>query len=89
MAIAKKPKSARTQGTPTEAEIEAVIERGGRAPSETRGRRGEGNKAFLVRIDPGLLESIDEAVRRNPVIRSRNTWVVNAIYEQLKRDGLV
>lgn len=85
MAIAKKPKST----APTEAEIEAVIEKGGGVPGEERGEGGGGNKAFLVRVELNLLETIDEAVRRNPVIRSRNTWVVNAIYEQLKRDGLV
>ena len=85
MAIAKRPRSTK----PTEAEIEAVIEKGGGVPGKEREERGEGNKAFLVRVEPSLLETIDEAVRRNPVIRSRNTWVVNAIYEQLKRDGLV
>ncbi len=84
MAIAKRPKSAK----PSEAEIEAVIGKGGGVPGG-ESRQGEGSKPFVVRIDSGLFEKMNQAVRDNPVIKSRNTWVVNAIYEQLKRDGLV
>ena len=46
-------------------------------------------KKFLVRIKADMLATVDEAVKGDPVISHRNTWVVNAIYEQLKRDGLV
>ena len=84
MAVVQRPKSTK----PTEQAIEAVIEEGGGVPGgETR--QGEGSKPFVVRIDSGLFEKMNQAVRDNPVIKSRNTWVVNAIYEQLKRDGLV
>ncbi len=84
MTVARRPKSTK----PTEAEIEAVIGKGGGVPGGEP-RQGEGSKPFVVRIDSGLFEKMNQAVRDNPVIKSRNTWVVNAIYEQLKRDGLV
>ena len=86
MALSRKPKTGR--GTePTEASIAAVIEKGGSVPGEETLVRE--SRSFLVRIDPDLFAKMNQAVRGNPVIKSRNTWVVSAIYEQLKRDGLV
>ena len=88
VALSRKPRAERTGSNPTEVEISALIEKGGSVPGEA-GKGEEGSRSFLVRIDHSLFESVNQAVQRNPVIKSRNTWVVNAIYEQLKRDGMV
>ncbi len=69
-------------------DIEMLIEKGGSIPGE-EGMPKDEYKKFLVRIKIDLLAAVDEAVKRDPVISHRNTWVVNAIYERLERDGLV
>ncbi len=69
-------------------DIEKLIEKGGSIPGEEEMPKDE-YKKFLVRIKIDLLAAVDEAVKRDPVISQRNTWVVTAIYERLERDGLV
>ncbi len=43
--------------------------------------------SFTLRVHKNVIDQVDEAVARHPVIRNRNTWIVNAIVEQLKREG--
>lgn len=43
--------------------------------------------SFTLRIHRNVVDQVDEAVAKHPVIRNRNTWIVNAIVEQLKREG--
>lgn len=42
--------------------------------------------SFTLRVQKDVIEQIDEIVSKHPVIRNRNTWIVNAIVEQLKRE---
>ncbi len=46
-----------------------------------------GTHAFTLRVYGNVLEQVDAAVSQHPVIRNRNTWIVNAIVEQLRREG--
>lgn len=43
--------------------------------------------AFTLRVYADVIVQVDAAVSKHPVIRNRNTWIVNAIVEQLKREG--
>lgn len=43
---------------------------------------------FTLRVQKDVIEQVDEIVSKHPVIRNRNTWIVNAIVEQLKRERL-
>jgi hypothetical protein len=43
-------------------------------------------RSFTLRVHGGVIDQVDNAVSNHPVIRNRNTWIVNAIVEQLKRD---
>ncbi|MEL6445873.1 MAG: hypothetical protein AAFR95_13050 [Bacteroidota bacterium] len=89
MAISKKPKrgeeSAKTADPKKdEAQIMSFIEKGGSVPGEKK--QGGQTRAFTLRVDESVLDRVDEVVAEHPVLRSRNTWIVNAIVEQLKRD---
>jgi hypothetical protein len=42
--------------------------------------------SFTLRVQKDVIEQIDEIVSKHPVMRNRNTWIVNAIVEQLKRE---
>ena len=46
-----------------------------------------GVKIFTVRVPVNLVTLMDEAVDENIIIKRRNTWILNAINEQLKREG--
>ncbi len=50
-------------------------------------REDAGVRIFTVRVPVDLVGLMDEAVSESLVIKSRNTWIVNAINEQLKREG--
>lgn len=43
-------------------------------------------RSFTLRIDESVLQQVDDAVSKHLVINSRNTWIANAIVEQLKRE---
>lgn len=77
--IPKRPYSAARKKSSSENEVESVntIEHGNRA-SEIQ--------SFTLRASRKIIEQVDEVVLRHPVIRNRNTWIVNAIVEQLKRE---
>lgn len=42
--------------------------------------------SFTLRVHKSVIDQVDEVVSKHPVIRNRNTWIVNAIVEQLKRE---
>jgi hypothetical protein len=44
-------------------------------------------RSFTLRAHRDVIDQVDEAVSNHPVIRNRNTWIVNAIVEQLKRES--
>ena len=41
---------------------------------------------FTLRVQKHVIDQLDEIVSKHPVFRNRNTWIVNAIVEQLKRE---
>lgn len=77
--IPKRSYSAARKKSSSENEVESVntIEHGNIA-SEIQ--------SFTLRASRKIIEQVDEVVLRHPVIRNRNTWIVNAIVEQLKRE---
>jgi hypothetical protein len=44
--------------------------------------------SFTLRLNSNVITLVDDAVSKHPVINNRNTWIANAIVEQLKREGL-
>ena len=89
MAVSRKPKRDKTparQQDAGEADILKVIERGGSVVGEVSSSNEV--KSFTLRINGSVLGQVDAAVARHPVIKSRNTWIVNALVEQLKREGM-
>ncbi len=44
-------------------------------------------RSFTLRVKEDVINQVDEVVSKHPVMRSRNTWIVNAIIQQLKREG--
>lgn len=89
MAVSRKPKRDKSPARPQdagEADILKVIERGGAVASEAASSNE--TKSFTLRVNGSVLDQVDAAVARHPVIKSRNTWIVNALVEQLKREQL-
>ena len=54
--------------------------------SNAKSDQHEAIRSFTLRVGDELLKQVDEAVAHNLVLKSRNTWIVNAIVEQLKRE---
>lgn len=81
MTITKKP---RTPKALPEAEIAALIEKGGSVA-----RKEEKNKPQLLqlRLDRDLLTSIDAALHQRKVKIPRHTWILEALHEKLEREG--
>lgn len=80
MALAKKPKKV------DEAQIEAIINKGGTVGEEEPKRKSTSKKKLQrvhVRIPESFLEEIDEAVEKR-IGMSRNSWILEAIQEKLK-----
>lgn len=91
MAISKKPKR-RKPDPAAEKSADDFIAGGGSVPGETetttRRKRGGGSaqSKFTLRVGADLVDQMDEAVGHHPLITSRNTWIIHAIREQLKRE---
>lgn len=86
MAIARKPKSK----TPSDADIDAVINKGGSTPTEkdestTPSRTKKEFKNILVSVPVSMLEDIDERVADNLLYSSRSQWIREAMVEKLQR----
>lgn len=81
MAVKKRVKSKETKKN---VDVEALIERGGTVPDEAP---KEEFKKFLMRVPAKTLAQVDEAVKRRRIIRYRNQWVLEAIYEKLEREA--
>lgn len=86
MAVSRKPNRGAAKA-PDEKEVLDVIERGGSVPGEATSGESNGVQAFTLRVEADLVRQMDEAVKKHRLIRSRNMWIVNAVLEQLKREG--
>ena len=78
MAITRKPKK-------EEKNVDAVISRGGSVPGEDRSNREV--KQFPMRMEARLIAMIDDLVNDNPAIPSRNSWIIGAVVDKLKKEG--
>ena len=82
MAISKKPSS---KINVSEAEINAIIEKGGSVASDSKKEMGKKN--LQLRLDTELIEKIDEARGKRTVSPPRHTWILEAIYEKLQKEN--
>lgn len=78
MAVTKKPAKI------SEAEVNNVISGGGSTPNEPEPKLAE-EVRITIAIPGELTEVIDRL--RKPTKTSRRTWLLQAAYEKLKRDG--
>ncbi len=81
MAISKKPSS---KGTASEAQIQAIIEKGG---SVADVQQDVGKKNLQLRLEADLIEKIDVARKNKAVPPSRHTWILEAIFEKLQKEN--
>lgn len=77
MTISRKPKNT----VASEAEIKAVIKKGGSVVNDTQGSE---RKNLQLRLETSLIEQIDELRGKRMVPPSRHTWILEAIHEKLQ-----
>jgi hypothetical protein len=83
MAISKKPTA-----TPiSEANIKAIIEKGGSAVQTEK--EDTARKNLQLRLEPSLITQIDLSRKERMVPPSRHTWILEAIHEKIQRDSNV
>lgn len=83
MTITKKPQLTEAKASLPEAEITALIEKGGSVA------RQEGKikpQLIQLRLDRELLSSIDAVLHQRKVKIPRHTWMLEALYEKLERE---
>lgn len=88
MAIARKPKSSETQAK--EQSINALINKGGSVAEDREdggNKKQTGDKSILIRIPAEVLKKIDEIVSAKKIKTPRHTWLLEAIFEKLEKDG--
>lgn len=85
MAITKKPKA--SEVTLPEADIQALIEKGGSVASQGK-KEQDLNKPQLLqlRLDRELLVSIDAVIHKRKVKIPRHTWILEALHEKLEHE---
>lgn len=81
MAISKKPSS---KPTVSEAEIKAIIEKGGSVADD---KKDSGKKNLQLRLEADLIGQIDKARKNKSVPPSRHTWILEAIFEKLQKEN--
>ena len=81
-ALSRKPR--RNEGQ--DAEVLAVIERGGSSAAGERAKEMK-DRAMNLRIPAHLAELMDEAIAQRVVRVSKNTWILEAIAEKAERDA--
>jgi hypothetical protein len=69
-------------------DVEAIINRGGSAPTSNAPEqpKGSARKSVIVYIEPDILQRVDEAVSAQIIKTSRQRWMMEAILEKLNRD---
>jgi hypothetical protein len=80
MAVRSKPKSK----LPDDQRINALIDKGGTVPSETRDK----SKLMLVqlRLSPDIIQRIDKNRKKRTVPPSRHSWILEALLDKLNAD---
>lgn len=86
MAISRKPKT--TGKKAKETDINALINKGGStANTADNGNAKTGDKPILIRIPSDALQKIDEIVIAKKIKTPRHTWLLEAVFEKLEREG--
>ena len=90
MTITKKPRTSdkTSKAAIPEAEIQALIEKGGSVARAGEGKPSNDNKPQLVqlRLDRHLVERIDATLETRLVKIPRHTWLLEAVHEKLARE---
>ncbi len=79
-AAADKKTSEENQAEPVDTRVQNDPLLGGKAAASAM-------RSFTLRVSGKVIDQVDAAVSKHPIFRNRNTWIVNAIVEQLKREG--
>lgn len=92
MTITKKPKLAEAKGSGSqlpESAVHALIEKGGSVAKREGGeKRPEHKPQFIqLRLDRDFLTKIDAVLHKRKVKTPRHTWILEALYEKLEREG--
>lgn len=90
MAISRKPTRPVSSGG--RIDVEALINKGGSAPSrEIEREEGAGSGAItasiVLRLPTSLLSRVDAIIKARPVRIPRHTWLVEAVYEKIQREN--
>jgi hypothetical protein len=80
MAISRKPSN---KSTVSEAEINAIIEKGG---SVAQDNKFTGKKNLQLRLEADLINQIDAIRDKKTIPPSRHTWILEAIHEKLQKE---
>lgn len=83
MAISRKPKAAEKPAK--EKDINALINKGGSVAKN--GNKKLEEKPILIRIPAEVLEKIDEIVSAKKIKTPRHTWLLEAVFEKLEKEG--
>ncbi len=83
MPITRKPKG---RASASEAQIAALIEKGGRTARRETAAPTVRNLAVLLRIPGPLAERLDAFLQSRLIRVPRQTWILEAILEKLDRE---
>lgn len=92
MTITKKPHATEAKATSPaipETDIQALIQKGGSVAQKGGGENSPDNKPQLIqlRLDRDFLTRIDSILHQRKVKIPRHTWILEALYEKLEREG--
>ena len=88
MALSRKPKKEKASKI-KEDKVTELILKGGSSPDKvsTKQEKEDDIKFVQLRIPLNQLGEIDILVKKRPGKLSRHTWIMEAIFEKIKRDG--
>ena len=95
MALTRKPSTPPSTSVLKEADIDALINRGGEVPSSKTTATAIPAKIedpdriipTQLRLTKGKLDEIDKQVKRSKIKISRHSWLLQAIEEKLERES--
>ena len=81
MAISPKPK---TKTSAAGVNVDALIRKGGSSAADNEKPQ---HAPIVLRLPSHMLDQIDALLKARPVRIPRHTWLLEAVYEKLARDG--
>lgn len=84
MTVVRKPKD---EASTSEAQIAALIEKGGSAARQKAVTPPARNMPVSLRIPGPLAERLDNVLQDRLIRVPRHTWILEAIVEKLEREG--